>query len=442
MRGLAMLLVGSLLAVGCGTSSEIAGDRGGSRPPTVTVNTVDGAPKLATAVGVGGTVVAQTWMWDDRLFTWSDDDGQNWHRSATPDSRSDAVSRRLVALGDTLVVVGAPTSLPVRDPGIWRSIDAGKTFQQSTGVATSDEEGVVTDVVEVDGRLVAMGVMRPGDPTMAGLEPPQATRWVSDDRGRSWTRTDLPPSTPITTSLVATRDGTLIATGAGNPRSADVTTEAPAIRSTDRGRTWAQLAIPGLEPTDRVTAPTVVGDTVFVNVDTTTWASTDGGERWRKLGRAPTEVDSEDTSPEWSTVQVQAGSHNVLAATVLAFFDEEHYLATLAFSNDDGARWQAASLPVQCVGAQATSKVSDIVRLDGTLVAAWNCSGGGDHGGWLLTSVDDGRTWQVDAHKATAGMELSAPVAIDSDHALLWAGPNAEAAPRVMLTVQAARRTH
>jgi hypothetical protein len=94
---------------------------------------------------------------------------------------------------------------------------------------------------------------------------------------------------------------------------------------------------------------------------------------------------------------------------------------------------------VHCDGYDATSTVSDVANVGGLLVAAWNCSGGGDRGGWLLTSIDNGRTWQVEAHKATAGMALSTPVAVGGDHALLWAGPNAEAAPKVMLTVQAAR---
>lgn len=438
MRGLAMLLAGALLAAGCGEATDTAANGDASTTPRVRVNTVDGAPELATAVGVEGTAVAQTWAWGEHPFTWSDDDGQNWQPSSTPADRSIGGTQQLVALGDTLVVVAAPTSLPVSHPGIWRSIDSGQSFQQATGVSESDEEGVVTDVVEVDDRLIAIGVMRPGKAPMAGLEQPLASRWVSDDRGMTWTRTELPPSTPIATSLAAMPDGTLIATGSSNARSADSITAAPAIRSTDQGRSWVPLEIPGLRPHDLVMAPKVIGDTVYVSVDSTTWASIDGGKQWTKLGGAPAIVDSEGTSPKSATLQIQAGSQHVLTATVQSHFDNEHSLATPAFSDDDGARWHAASFPVHCDGNDAKSTLSEFVEIEGVLVAAWNCSGGGNHGGRLLTSVDEGRTWQVKANKATTGMDLSAPVRVTEDQALLWAGPNAERSPRVMLTVQPA----
>lgn len=450
MRGLAMLLAGTLL-VGCGGPTDTAGSRE-ARPPVVTVTTVDGAPKLATAVASGGTVIGQTWAWGDQLVAWSDDDGETWQPSATPAlAAGDRMDVHLVQVGSTSLVLREPNVIAEEQPAIWWSNDAGHRFHDADGVSdgvsgggTGDDVGAdvggVSTAVAVDDRLIAFGMVRPaGPPAPSSLEAARAVRWESTDAGRTWSRTDLAATLPLLTSVVATPTGTLFAaTEPGWSRAAGA---APTVtmRSTDQGRTWHAVTIPRGDHDDAHGVPVIVGDTVYATVGSTTWASSDDGARWTQLGHAPAASDSEGSTPESSSLQVQTRAGDVLIAQIRDFFDNEHHLGRLAWSDDDGARWHRVGLPVHCDGYDATSTVSDVANVGGLLVAAWNCSGGGDRGGWLLTSIDNGRTWQVEAHKATAGMALSTPVAVGGDHALLWAGPNAEAAPKVMLTVQAAR---
>ncbi|HET8929675.1 MAG TPA: sialidase family protein [Acidimicrobiales bacterium] len=439
MRVLAMLLAGTLV-VGCGEATDSAGNGPDSRPPIVTVATVDGVPELATAVATGDTVIGQTWAWGDHPLVWSNDDGENWQPSTTPSLAEGArTGVRLVQVGSTSLLLQEPNVTSEAQPAIWWSDDAGHSFHEAVGVS-GGEAGAVSTAVGVGDHLVAFGMVRPGGPPAhTSLEASRSVRWESDDAGRTWSRTDLSPRLPLLTSVVATAIGTLVAATAPGWSPAAATAPTVTMRSTDDGRTWDPVAIPKPGPNDAHGVPVIVDDTVYVAVGSTTWASTDGGSRWTELGGAPAGRDSEGTAPEGSSLQVQARAGDVLVAQVRDFFDYEHYLGHLAWSDDDGSKWHRVGLPVHCDGYDATSTVSDVAHVDGVLVASWNCSGGGDRGGWLLTSTDDGRTWQVEAHKATAGMELSGPVAVDGDHVLLWAGPNAEAAPKVMLTVQPAR---
>lgn len=434
------LLVLTFVISSCGSTTDTASAPPAQRHPIVKVTPVKGAPKLAVAFAAGAAVVGQTWAWGDSMVAWSDDDGTTWHSSTTPEVDPKArMEATLTQVGASFLILWHPTGMPEKPPAIWWSTDSGHSFQAATGVAQADQPGGVNSVVDVDGRLIAFGNVLPaGLPTPGKFPEFRPVRWESTDGGRSWTGRDLTGDLDTPAKVTATPKGTLFASNGGSTGEGAPHGQPLLLRSTDLGRSWNAVSPAPLGNDEAFSPPKVVGDTVFLHSNQASWASRDEGKTWTKLGNAPSTPDDEGTKPGSSTLNVHLRTSETLVAAVNDFFDNDHYLANLAYSTDDGASWRAASMPVHCDGYDASSRLGPIVKTGNMLVATWNCFGGGDHGGWLLTSVDAGRSWQVQSRKATSGKFLSAPVVVGDDHVLVWAGKNLEAAPTVIITLHPA----
>ncbi len=384
---------------------------------------------VATAVGVGGTLVAQSWIWGTTPFRWSTDGGHRWSPSSIPPVTSAARSNQqlIVAAGHPFVIQSA-VNTPTAPPAIWWSADRGHHFQEASGISGGPEVGAVTSIVEVKDRLLAFGTLG-----ALGSER-RSMRWESTDGGRSWSRTQPVGVDLIGTVVVGTGDALIANAAPSGAATATPGSDLTLVRSTDLGRTWSAVSLPGAgdEPTF---PPTAIEGMVWVTTDNTTWMSGDGGTRWRALGAAPVIRHAADPAPESSNLEVVAASGRRQVAVMRTFFYEDHYLAGLEASHDDGATWSVADLGLRCTGNEATSQVTGVVRVGKLLVAGWNCLGYGDRGGHVLTSTDDGRTWTPQSVPAIAGMRVGAPVVLDNDRVVVFTSKNIERSLDQVVTI-------
>ncbi len=430
MLAAAIIAAVAVLATGRhGGSTLRSGDSpDGADRVRVTTQPPASTQPVATAVGVGGTLVSQSWIWGTSPFRWSTDGGHHWSPSSIPPVTSAARSsqRLIVAAGQPFVIQSA-VNTPEAPPAIWWSADHGKHFQEASGISDGPEVGAATTIVEVKDRLLAFGTLG-----ALGSER-RSMRWESTDGGRSWSRTQ-PAGADLIGTVVVGKGDALIADAAPVVEPASPNHYVSLVRSTDLGRTWSKISVPGIDGTT-IRPPTAIGTAVWVSDDAHTWSSTDGGTRWQMLGAAPVIGGATQEVPMFESlgIVVASGLHQV--AVVNTTFNYDHYLTGLGWSDDGGATWSEAETGLRCTGNEATSQVTGVVRVGKVLVAGWNCVGGGDRGGHVLTSTDDGRTWTPQSIPATAGMTVGAPVVVGNDRVVAFASKNIERSLDQVVTI-------
>lgn len=225
------------------------------------------------------------------------DDGASWEPVELPGATTAGASTVSV-LGDRVtVLVERPSEAESTVAQLWTTTDGTTWSQVTDGSAAVFDNATVAQVLEVDGRLVAVG-SAPG-----GAFVPTAAAWVSDD-GLTWTRTTPDGAGFVDDAMLAVeRAGDrLVAAGLCSD-----TAQMCAWSSVDGGRTWAAETTP-VEPLDpsvayrQATDVTVVGDVVYA-VGTGFDASRPEGEQavdcvWRRTADGvwqavdPTEVGS------------------------------------------------------------------------------------------------------------------------------------------------------
>lgn len=403
-RGVARLSLAAVLVVtGLGACSDDDGEPATTGPVTVTAledpaprisglrptPVADGRGRLA-GFGEEGPEAVDAAPGVARPLVWSDDGGLTWHRSEKPEATSFA-RRQLWAAGDVLLAVSpAPATGTPGPPSVWTSIDGGRTFVAGTG---PEDDSTPSAVIALDDAIVVLAGRGGGH-----------VLWTSTDDGRSWTSTPLPPEVQV--EGVAAAGSALLAPGVGR-----------VARSTDGGRTWATVALPG--PETHPWAVAAVGDVAWTLASEGLHRSTDGGATWEALPPLPIGPDGIPAVDGLHDVVAAPGGGYVARATTPG---GDGYQAVMLHS-EDGRRWEVAELGVACDAYPDIESIwhGSPVAVGDRLVAVWECKEGRAGVDRLLSSTDGGRTWAPLAAPGADGLHLSDPVALADDRVLVLA---------------------
>ena len=207
--------------------------------------------------------------------------------------------------------------------GVIRSSDNGKTWARTPLGQALEFDGVV--------RCIAV---HPGLPNVvfAGADVGLVR---SDDAGYGWTRIDGPFNDhQLWTLSIDPNDPGFMLVGSGAPDRAYV------WRTTDGGKTWAELPPRIPEFCEGVSKPRILTSTVdpadgnelwFGIEEGGLWHSTDRGDSWDRLDRLPDQVPGAVTNSDVHTVLVHPGEPKThLVVTVNALW----------VSRDGGRQWK------------------------------------------------------------------------------------------------------
>jgi hypothetical protein len=298
-------------------------------------------------------------------------------------------------LEPTPPVTPAPTPSGVQHSGVLKGWHDAGVDPALFGAAT------ITDAVEVDGRIVAVGcdpeaggVVR--DPAAASPEPPI---WFGTADGR-WRRATVEaPAAYCLHQVVSTPYGLF---AAGTPGLADPATYpshyvGPLLRSSDGGETWTGVALdPGADglrvqvPVVGVLADRVVAVTTRTTVDdlrtATLWTTADG-DTWTRVGTD----DWPRTGPGLGTDPARVFDDAEITdmapvdgRLVAVGFSVSWGVEGRAWASGDGLEWDVGVFP-----GRDDCGLVDIVGTSGGVVGAGWCL----HGPGLAQSAD-GTTWR------------------------------------------------
>ncbi|MGK5556783.1 hypothetical protein ACSNOI_34755, partial [Actinomadura kijaniata] len=295
VRGLAAADGGRVLALG-GTSGDAAvwySTDGAASWHRAGGNALSGPGRqvlLDAANGPAGWLA----VGDDagRALVATSRNGDNWQRVADRlfiASKGVSVRTAAVTAGKQgYIVVGSATKGQQQSAIVWSSPDGRRWARADSG----DLRGVggawrwMADVASGPSGYLAVGAV--ADPTGEQGRQSRPAVWTSGDGGR-WTVQKLPVPQGTTHGnlvRVAVRDTTVVALGAAF--RADGSSVAFAVRSTDGGRNWTPVELPGQDPRGEVHGPAlniVATAKGFVAVGTSgkaadhdvrTWTSADG----------------------------------------------------------------------------------------------------------------------------------------------------------------------
>jgi photosystem II stability/assembly factor-like uncharacterized protein len=382
----------------------------------------------------------------DRHVYRSLDGGASWVRSDTGLGNAPALGLAVSSADPgtvyTATAPGWPTD-PAGPSGVFRSVDGGDTWVQTTDVV-----GATVMAVDSTGTTVAIGdpagVLRSLDGgvtwfpasqgmletsvTAVAVDPTNAAvsyastgskegLFKSNDGGRSWTFTGTGLKQPVVSLAVAPSDPSVIYAGAGNFDWYGYYAQVGVYRSTDGGASWlpvnigiddVQVDALAVDPTD----PNVVyaAGEYFCDEcnDGGVWKSVDGGATWVELSvehSAFPAIAMSPTSPNvlyaaastygtvyrtvdggatWSRISNGLGSALIADLAVDASNPYLVYAVDARFyrSGDGGAHWTK--------GGPGTPQQSYTVQAD-PIVAGSLCAG--ESSGRVSCSVDGGTTW-------------------------------------------------
>ncbi|MFO7916876.1 MAG: hypothetical protein R6V13_02205 [Anaerolineae bacterium] len=300
----------------------------------------------------------------------------------------------------------------LHDAGLWRSTDAGDTWEAAEHFAARG----FARLTPVDGHLYAMG--------------PQEGLWLSDDGGQSWVPLEgLMSYLPLSDFSVPVPDTVFVASQEhGIVRSLDGgdswepvreednisallvldngdgwagTVDGRLLVTHDRGETWEEAESPceGQEILSIAASPNYTQDsTLFMGTSipakgsqearVVLWRSTNGGAHWRQL---TTQV----TSARWVDIAMPLGvEEDVSEQVVLA--TGPYCLRPLRRAKDV---WISTKVDPDEANTLSVAAVGEVDE-GGVLVAAT--------GNGVYRSIDGGRTWQLFSKGLTTTSFVSA----------------------------------
>lgn len=250
-----------------------------------------------------------------------------------------------------------PLYFAARASGLFRSYDAGQTWDSAYAALTTSERLPTLSVA------IAPNFER--EPVaFAGLN---GALLRSHDGGRAWQRCRLPAPPPAISALAISPgyagDGTVFAG----------TSEDGVLVSSDRGQNWAawNFGLLDLNILCLGISPDFAADeTIFAGTESGLFRSTNGGRAWKEIS-LPTGFDA---------ILSLALSTNFAQDGILFAGTENN---GLLISRDRGKSWGSlsettSSAPVNQILLSASGAADEIVIL---------------HGGALLLSNDGGQTW-------------------------------------------------
>lgn len=315
-----------------------------------------------TALAVAPTFASDGRAWvsvyGGRVFSTADG-ARSW--SSTRTGESDPV---VTGLAVSPSFATDHTLLAAADDGVFRSTDAGSTWQNlSSGLNGHSARAVA--YLPSGGVLVATdgGVYR-------------------SESGSSWAAA-VGPGGPVAALGVAQTEA-FAAPSAGG-----------LLASTDGGMSWSLTSFPGDRQVLAI-APSPIFETdgtVFVGTDHGIWVSRNRGASWQSIGLATSRVDALALSPAF------ASDHLILAGSASG--------TGVSLSSDGGATWEAG--PSGYVSALA---FSPNFLSDGTILAGTATTG-------TMISRDRGGSWSPDLTGLAA-----APIraVADTDYGVLACG--------------------
>jgi PKD repeat protein len=211
------------------------------------------------------------------------DQGETWVETTPAATWSARNSHASVALPDGSIVLMGGRNSGGYESDVWRSTDGGATWTEMTNSAGWAARAHHAAVALPDGSILLMGGYNDADygTTLGDV-------WHSTDRGATWTELTGAAEWPARNSAtsVALPDGSILLLGGSNASHQELN---DVWRSTDQGETWAQVT-PGAEWSVRYGTTGVAlpdGSIVLVgggNYGTNdVWRSTDLGESWAEL---------------------------------------------------------------------------------------------------------------------------------------------------------------
>lgn len=386
----------------------------------VTTGELTGVDGLSQVVAVDHQIVGFSFPWGEHAAWWSSDRGQTWDPSTGLAGSVDGY--RLIAAGSQLFAADDRFSTN-ESPALWLSGDGGRSFAPAVGLVAQGTATQVMTVIGAEDDLVAFGYRtRPSH---------RSWRWTSSDGGRTWTGAELDATAPKYIDSIVAVGGTMVAVVRPNSDTGRIPTGPGLVWSGDAGITWSPVMLPdwrGESTEDAISSLSVVNEHVVASSRRQTFMTENPGADWRLLGSAPPLPDEAGELPpaaETGAVQIFEVDGNHVVAKIGAFYNNDHEVGRLGWSDDGGASWQVADMGVRCAGFKADADLGRPVRLGGALVAAWNCSGEGDSGGHLLVSTDDGRTWTQQTETAALDTRVLSPVLVDG-HVVALTATNIE----------------
>ncbi len=260
------------------------------------------------------------------------DGGQNWASIMAFPSIGNS-SATLASVGDTLFLAHS-------DSGLYRSFDAGDTFEHLT-----PNIGGIWAIATHDGiRLFAA--------TTSGV-------YRSDDRGDSWTQLTNAP-TPLVTNF---RPGLATADGVTVYYSLEKNSTPALIKSTDSGETWA--AVPG--------APSVAayGTAVATHDGKTLFFSPSPGNLYRASPLGTTTATTPSTSVVTPVTNIVRGIYDIAVTT--AGGGTTYW--TLETAPDEWSIWSGSESPMGWrTVAQATNGIWSVRATNGMVQTAATCA--------------------------------------------------------------------
>lgn len=301
------------------------------------------------------------------------------------------VASAVTSTGGRLVAVGIdaahdPGSARTR-PGVWLSEDGEQWRRVQAGAIEigddlADAGVLMTDVAAEPGggggRLVAVGY--------ANFEPEtRALAWISEDRGDTWQRVDVPTPRGTSTQLNAVAigaDGTVRAVGVRAQGSDLQDSGRPALWRSEEGRVWdgpillddTPAGLGARDVTWRDGRTVVVGSSRTEGWRATAWVLDDDGGPARQAS---------EIAPGVSVSSVTAVDAGFLAAGAAQADGDAEDTDAVVYHSADGLSWA----PVATIAAPGRQWIADITAAgDGRQVAVgtdrgraaiW--TGGGDH---------------------------------------------------------------
>jgi len=285
------------------------------------------------------------------------------------------------------------------EAAIWTS-DDGRTWARAEIASTraDDEVTTVTEVVELDGLLVAIGAFG----AMASDQFAWMT-WTSDDDGATWTERRDGPSPHALRAIVAAGPGLV---GAGSDYTGTTPFDSWIALSED-GVTWEPTSAV-FDSTEIISLAVREDRIVAVGVE-----FTDGG------GVAGSVFSSDDGGVTWSAASLPDAAGDgpeflyEVVATVNGFVAVGNGpVGASAWLSADGETWER----IEIAASASTSRALALV--DGGFVAVGNVVGHDIGPGHSWTSVD-GRTWE-DGNEFTPGTVMI--LGVDGDGSTVIAG--------------------